>query len=623
MGPTNLAQISKQEVVDFVKSFDYVFCDIDGVLLLGGTVIPGSNAFISKLRKLKKRIVCVTNNTVFSANVLEKFLVPFDVPKADVVNPSRAILEYLKKINFNKSLYVIGTNAFKNSLRNAGFNLIEFKPDKLDEFMGVLRTEVKNVEETEADIGAVIVDMDINFSLVKAERAVILLTTRNDILFLSGMSDHSIPFPNKINVLGSKFYIDAIEDITKRQSIKFAKPSLQLKNILNEDFGVTDSGRVLFIGDSIDSDMGFASNCGYQKLLVLTGNANEDDIKNWNFPEEYKPKYFVHSLNDFSELLSRYNIFGAFDMTRLKDLELVTKEDLTGFINSVQYVCFDIDGVLLLAGKCIPGAQECIARLRKLDKKIIFASNNSVAFVATLKSRLSEFNAVEDEIVTPNEALIDYLQDINFLGDIYVIGGRATKIELKKVGYNVIEFETETIEESLIELRAECVQAYERAQEIGAVVLDFDLNFNLLKAQRAITLLNANKDILLFSGARDDIGPLSKELIALGPKFYIETIERVTKRSSIDFAKPSMLLKDVIQDKYDIDDPKKVLFVGDSTLTDVAFANQSGFQSLLVLSGTTKADEVANWNFPDDHKPHYYVTSLKELSEVLEKHNVE
>lgn len=41
----------------------------------------------------------------------------------EVLTPLFAIIDYLRKVNFDKMLYVIGTSEFKEGLKTAGFTL--------------------------------------------------------------------------------------------------------------------------------------------------------------------------------------------------------------------------------------------------------------------------------------------------------------------------------------------------------------------------------------------------------------------------------------------------------------------------------------------------------------------
>ncbi|XP_060529170.1 uncharacterized protein LOC132703747 [Cylas formicarius] len=304
----NLASASKEEVSEFINSFDHVLFDIDGCLLLGGIVVSTADTCVSKLRKLGKRIAAVTNNSILPPKNIEMLLAPFDIKWDRVVTPAMGILSYLKRVKFSRRLYVIGSTNFRESLKKEGFDIVDFGTENLEETMSAVMKHIGQIAAT-SNVGAVVLEMDINFTFAQAVQAIVLLKTYKDIELITGMKDISLPLAKEFTVLGSGFYIDAIESITQRtESItRFAKPSAKLADVANEKFHITDRSRVLFVGDSIESDMGFAHNAGYKKLLVLTGNTKEKDIINWQYPESHKPDYYIESVGDFGELLTKFN----------------------------------------------------------------------------------------------------------------------------------------------------------------------------------------------------------------------------------------------------------------------------------------------------------------------------
>lgn len=101
--------------------------NILGVLVHNKTVIPGSDDAIKKLRALGKNVGFVTNNTLYTVDDLMKNLTPFGVKTNEIINPNLSLVQYLKKINFQKDIYVIGSQALKSLLTDAGHKLIEYK----------------------------------------------------------------------------------------------------------------------------------------------------------------------------------------------------------------------------------------------------------------------------------------------------------------------------------------------------------------------------------------------------------------------------------------------------------------------------------------------------------------
>jgi ribonucleotide monophosphatase NagD (HAD superfamily) len=49
--------------------------------------------------------------------------------------------------------------------------------------------------------------------------------------------------------------------------------------------------------------MGFATKCGYKRLLVLSGLTQKEEVTTWSFAEELRPEYYVDSLKDVYEML--------------------------------------------------------------------------------------------------------------------------------------------------------------------------------------------------------------------------------------------------------------------------------------------------------------------------------
>lgn len=50
--------------------------------------------------------------------------------------------------------------------------------------------------------------------------------------------------------------------------------------------------------DRLEQDMGFANDCGYKKLLVLSGGTCKDELTELQLDSPLKPDYYGNSLQD-------------------------------------------------------------------------------------------------------------------------------------------------------------------------------------------------------------------------------------------------------------------------------------------------------------------------------------
>lgn len=140
----DLTQFKGRSIVNFINSFDIVLCDCDGkfifvllkkyigvisgVLYILNQAVPGAAEAIKKLRQLGKEIRFISNNSTMSLDIFVKKLnqFGFSVSNNDfIIYPTLTIIDYFKKINFKKKIYVIGTSSVKTDLINNGFRVAE------------------------------------------------------------------------------------------------------------------------------------------------------------------------------------------------------------------------------------------------------------------------------------------------------------------------------------------------------------------------------------------------------------------------------------------------------------------------------------------------------------------
>jgi HAD superfamily hydrolase (TIGR01450 family) len=102
----------------------------------------------------------------------------------------------------------------------------------------------------------------------------------------------------------------------------------------------------------------------------------------------------------------------------------------------------DMDGVIYLHRKPIPDAIEFIARLREMDKGVLFLTNNSKYTQAEYREKLSAMGieAKEEEFITSSVATASFLEENYDLEGkkAYFIGGPGLEEALSGTGLSLL-----------------------------------------------------------------------------------------------------------------------------------------------------------------------------------------
>ncbi|CAG9768509.1 unnamed protein product [Ceutorhynchus assimilis] len=300
MASKKLLDLSQEKQKAFFESFDTVFCDVDGVLWKPGhSAIEGAQEAIETLRKIGKKLFFVTNNSAVPIDMYLARMKGFGVTREEVIRPIRALIWYLKKLKFDKEVYVVGTQALKDELKEAGFKVVY---NEVSPMVETLENIAKQLQQRRPDVGAVIVDFVINVDYWGLQQCIEYIT-KNKALFLIGASDPRLPFMGTTLISPVQF-AQIIQDITGVSPKILSKPGKEFNEVLQENIGPYDPKSILFIGDSVETDMAFATEYGYQKMLTLTGLTSKEDLNNWRHDQKFKPDYVVDSIGDLYTVAS-------------------------------------------------------------------------------------------------------------------------------------------------------------------------------------------------------------------------------------------------------------------------------------------------------------------------------
>ncbi|XP_018792338.1 PREDICTED: pyridoxal phosphate phosphatase [Bactrocera latifrons] len=298
----HILKLNGKEKREFLNSFDRIFSDVDGVVWARDEYIPRAAEGFKALANAGKKFSFVTNNGVRTmseyAQRFKELGIEFNA--SEFVYPAKSVVQYLDSIRFKGLIYVMATDNFKNSLREAGYEFI-FGPLKI---IKETYSELANHIFSDEPVRAVILDVDFNMSSLNLIRAHLFLRHPDCILIL-GASDKFLPFAKGVDIIGPCSFAQIIADSSKKRLITLGKPGIELAEMLLKNFDIKERKRVLMIGDMLEQDIGFGSQCGFQTLLVLSGGCNLEKMQAETDPVHI-PDYYADSMGDFNEFLKDF-----------------------------------------------------------------------------------------------------------------------------------------------------------------------------------------------------------------------------------------------------------------------------------------------------------------------------
>ncbi|MCZ8924708.1 HAD-IIA family hydrolase [Escherichia albertii] len=228
--------------------------------------------------------------------------------------------------------------------------------------------------------------------------------------------------------------------------------------------------------------------------------------------------------------------------------------------------CFDLDGTVYLGNIVFTDVVNYINRLKEQGKFIRFLSNNSSKNKDEYVDKLKKIgiNVSKDDIRLSTDSVIYFLKQQE-VERVYVVGTKSLQKEIIDAGFEICSHKPDF------------------------VLLGYDTELTYSKLTNACRLINSGIDYIATHcdnfcpsehGPIPDIGAI------------IKLLEVTTGKSPYKiFGKPNSDLLELIMQSDKVG-KKELLMIGDRLHTDIKMANIANVDSVLVLSGDTKRDEV-------------------------------
>lgn len=248
---------------------DLIVCDLDGVIYLGDSAVPGAGEALSELTGDGYDVVFCTNNSWRT--------------------PEQVAAKIERLTGFPASVHQILTSAM------AAARMVEKTPVLVCGGEGIGHALLGRglvITEDPREAKSVVVGLDTSFDydrLVAASAAI-----RGGADFIATNLDAT--YPTDAGLLpGAGSIVAALETATGRKAIPAGKPFPPMRRLLSEMAG---GRRVWVVGDRIDTDLAMAYLEGWKSVLVLTGVTEDGDG-----PERH-PDLVLESIADLPKALS-------------------------------------------------------------------------------------------------------------------------------------------------------------------------------------------------------------------------------------------------------------------------------------------------------------------------------
>ena len=238
------------------------------------------------------------------------------------------------------------------------------------------------------------------------------------------------------------------------------------------------------------------------------------------------------------------------------------------------YIC-DMDGVIYHGNRLIDGAKEFVDWLKNQKKRFLFLTNSSRSSPKELKQKLAHMGieVTEEHFMTSALATASFLASQKPNASVFVIGESGLISALHNKGFYIDQVNPDYV--IVGETRTYNFEQIEHAVRL------------VLKGAK---LIGTNSDIT-FPG-EDGIAPACKALVA--------PIELATGRKAYFIGKPNPLMMRHAIKKIRCR-REETLIIGDRMDTDIIAGIESEIETVLVLTGVTRKEDLALFPYQPDY----------------------
>ncbi len=260
--------------LDNIKLF---MLDLDGTIYLSDDLFEQSPPFIEKITSTGREYVYLTNNSSKSyRNYLDKLSgMGLPVTKETMLTSGLATGMFLEEHFRGKTIYLMGTKALEQELGEFDITISTTLSDEID---------------------CIVAGFDMELHYGKLQDMCTLL--ERGLPFFGTNPDMVCPLKGGRYIPDCGAMCQMLEHATGRKPEYIGKPSATLVDIVATRFGVAKE-QIAMVGDRLYTDIALGKNAGIKSILVLSGEATEEDLKS----SPFQPDLVVESVGELGTML--------------------------------------------------------------------------------------------------------------------------------------------------------------------------------------------------------------------------------------------------------------------------------------------------------------------------------
>lgn len=249
-------------------------------------------------------------------------------------------------------------------------------------------------------------------------------------------------------------------------------------------------------------------------------------------------------------------------------------EQNAALLQKIRLFVLDLDGTVSLGDRLLPGAVEMITRARSLGRRILFFTNNTSRSPLEYVERLNRMGlaVTRADILTAGDVTVHYLRQHHPGARVFLLGVPALRESFAAGGIRLVE------------------------EDPDLVVAGFDKTLTYERLEKACVFLRRGAGFL---ATHPDINcPTEAEPIP-DCGAICAAITASTGRAPRCLGKPAAETVALVEAVSGLR-RESIAFVGDRLYTDVACGTRNGALGILVMTGETTPDMLAESSFSPD-----------------------